>query len=129
MTDLICIDPAQIDVFWPHVKHLIRSAIERTGLSRFEDIERSILAGNQLVWIAWNGGNIEAAASTQLVNGACEIVACSGEHRERWLSLISKIEDYAKAEGCRCMRIIGREGWERALDGYRREYVILEKAL
>jgi len=129
VTDLICVDPKQIDLFWPHVKHLIRAAIERTGLSRFEDIEKSILGGEQLVWVAWGSGNIEAAASTQLVNGACEIVACAGEQRERWLSLISKIEEYAKAEGCRCMRIIGREGWERVLDGYRREYVVLEKVL
>jgi len=57
------------------------------------------------------------------------LVACSGQHRERWLPLFSKIEDYAKAEGCRCMRLVGRPGWERVLDGYRREFVILEKAL
>jgi hypothetical protein len=48
---------------------------------------------------------------------------------ERWLPLFSKIEDYAKAEKCRCMRVVGRPGWERVLSGYRKEFVILEKAL
>jgi hypothetical protein len=57
------------------------------------------------------------------------LTACAGHQRERWLPLFKKIEDYAEDEGCSTMRIYGRRGWERVLDGYRAEYVILEKAL
>jgi hypothetical protein len=126
---LICIDPARIDEFWPHVKHFIRAAIEETNLSDFEHVARDVLDGRQLVWIAWNGEYIEAAATTQLCGKTCVLTACAGHQRERWLPLFKKIEDYAEDEGCSTMRIYGRRGWERVLDGYRAEYVILEKAL
>jgi hypothetical protein len=133
LAELICVDPARIGEMWPHVQGKIRAAIERTGLSSFDDIEADVLAGMQLVWVAWDGRNILAAATTHLGdNGSrkvCEIVACGGEDRSKWLPLIAKIEEYASNEGCSSTRIIGRAGWERVLDGYRREYVILEKPL
>ncbi len=128
MVELICVAPDRIFDFWPHARPLIKAAIDETELSDFGAVEQQILDGDQLLWLAWSG-RIEAAATTHLANGACELVACSGYHRERWLPLLAKIEEYAKAEKCRCMRIIGRPGWERVLDGYRKEYVILQKAL
>jgi hypothetical protein len=117
---------------WPHVRDKIRAAIERTGLSSFADIEADVLAGLQLVWIAWDGKDILAAATTQLVkplDKVCVLTACSGYDRERWLPLFKKIEQYAEDEGCSSMLIYGRKGWERVLDGYRVEHVILEKRL
>lgn len=129
MPDLVCVNPKRIDEIWPHAKHLIRSAIDKTGLSQFDDIERDILDGKQLLWLAWNGESIEAAATTQLIRPVCVLTACAGHDRERWLPLFAKIETYAKDEDCSTMRIIGRKGWERVLDGYRVEHVILEKAL
>ena len=129
---LVCVGPDHIDEMWPHVRDKIRAAVERTGLSSFADIEADVLTGMQLVWIAWNGADIMAAATTQLVkphDKVCVLTACSGYDRDRWLPLFRHIEEYAKAEGCRTMRIFGRRGWERALDGYRVEHVVLEKAL
>lgn len=127
--DLICVDPARIDEMWPHVRDKIRAAVERTGLSSFADIEADVLAGLQLVWIAWDGKDILAAAATQLTRNVCVLTTCSGYDRERWLPLFARIEQYAKDEGCSSMRIYGRKGWERVLDGYRVEHVILEKRL
>lgn len=37
---------------------------------------------------------------------------------KRWLPLIDQIEIYARAEGCRRVRIFGRKGWLRALEGF-----------
>ena len=126
--DLLCVSPDDIKEVWPLASGLIRAAIERTDLSAFEDVEKDVLAGDQLLWLAISD-HVEAAATTQLSRGICTLVACSGHHRERWLPLFARIEKYAKDEGCKAMRIYGRPGWERVLDGYRREYVILEKAL
>lgn len=127
--ELVCVDPAKIQAFWPFAKHLIQTAIEATNLSEFEDIERQVLSGDQLLWLAVSGSDIEAAATTHLSRNVCTIVACSGHHRERWLPLFAKIEQYASDEGCRCIRIIGRKGWERVLQGYHLEFVILERQL
>jgi hypothetical protein len=125
--DLICVPPAEVTQIWPYAGGMIRAAIERTNLSAFEDIERAVLSGDQLLWIAVSD-HIEAAATTHLSRGVCTITACSGHQRERWLPLLALIEKYAKDEGCR-MRLYGRPGWERVLDGYRKEFVILEKVL
>ena len=97
---LICIDPARVHEFWPHVSPLIAVAMERGGITDIADVERAVLTGRALVWIAiarlegerlngerpssramdGNGAVIKAAAVTQLseLNGArfCSIVAC-----------------------------------------------------
>ena len=130
--DLICVDPKRVHEFWPHARALIKTAIEKTDLSDFRDIEYDVLSGDQLLWLAWSG-TIEAAATTHLIKTGGKpvlvITACSGHNRERWLPLFSKIEAYAQAEGCKCVRIYGRKGWERVLKNYRVEHVILERAL
>lgn len=128
--DLFCVDPKNIHQIWSQAGPLIRSAIERTGLSEFAGIEKEVLAGDQLLWLALSD-HIEAAATTKLVKiggrKICILVACSGQQRERWLPLFARIEKYAQDEGCATMRIFGRKGWQRVLNGYRVEHVILEK--
>lgn len=130
--ELVCVDPKQVAYFWPHVEPLLRPAIQNVGLSDFDDIATDILNGDALVWIAFNG-KIKAAASTilQKVGDAriCVLTACGGEDMHDWLPLLARIEDYAKAEECNCLRIYGRDGWQRVLDGYERKAVVLEKAL
>jgi hypothetical protein len=136
-TELICLDPKQVHLFWPYVAPLLRKAIERTGLSAFADVRLEILGGHALVWLAVSGGvaspAIEAAASTILqqtdAGKICIITACAGSDWTRWLPLIAGIESYARDEGCRAVRIFGRKGWLRILHGYRQTNVILDKKL
>jgi hypothetical protein len=128
--DLVCVDPKTVHEIWPQARLLIKTAIEKTGLCEFRDIEYDVMSGDQLLWLAISD-HIEAAATTHLIKTAGKpvlvLTACSGAQRERWLPLFATIEKYAKAEGCKCVRIYGRKGWERALQGYRVEHVILEK--
>jgi hypothetical protein len=130
---LICIDPARIREFWPHVSPLIRAAMDRGAITDFAEVADAVLAGRALVWIAWDGTQIKAAAVTQLrtVDGArfCTIVACGGRRRDEWLPLLGGLERYAKAESCKAMRIFGRRGWERLLPAYKAARVLLEKEL
>ncbi|WP_431204333.1 hypothetical protein ACQ86E_04225 [Bradyrhizobium betae] len=118
---------------WPVMAPLLRQAIAKTGLSTFATIERDILDGTSLLWVAWNGTTIEAAASTSLqqteAGKICVITACAGAGMTRWLSLICGIEEYAAAEGCQCVRIFGRKGWGRVLDGYNETFAIIDKRL
>ena len=130
MIELVCVDPKQVHQFWPHARQLIKTAIERTDLSEFSDIECDVLSGDQLLWLAWSG-TIEAAATTHLIKTSGKpilvVTACSGHDRDRWLPLFERIENYARDEGCKCVRLYGRKGWERVLTGYRADYVILER--
>jgi hypothetical protein len=131
--ELVCVDPKRVGDFWPHVGPLLRAACRRTGLNAFADIEVDILSGRSLLWVAWNGKAIEAAAATILINSeigkVCIITACGGNDMPRWLPLIGKIEIYARAEGCTRVRIYGRRGWLRVLDGFEERHVIMDKEL
>jgi hypothetical protein len=130
---LICIDPAQVHEFWPYVAPLIKAAMQKGRLSDYADVEHSVRNGNALLWIAWNGETIKAAAVTELgvANGEkfCTVVACGGHERRQWLHLLAGLETYGKAEGCAAMRMYGRRGWLRLLPEYRATRVLLEKAL
>lgn len=133
--ELICVDPARVHEIWPLAEPLLRRAIARTGLSSFCDVEREIFCGNALLWLAVAGEGsriaILAAASTRLqqtdTGKVCVITACAGKDMPRWLGLIRQIEEFANNEGCNCVRIYGRKGWLRVLDGYGQRQVILEK--
>jgi hypothetical protein len=135
--ELACVDPKRVREIWPYVEPLLRKAIARTALSAFTDIERDILNGYALLWIAVGGEEsdpaIEAAASTSLqqidAGKVCVITACAGANMARWLPLIKGIEAYARDEGCECVRIFGRKGWLRALDGYEEKHIIMDKDL
>ncbi len=130
--DLVCVDPKEVSQIWPLAGGLIRSAIEQTDLSEFADIEKQVFSGDQFLWLAISD-HIEAAATTHLIKTSGRpvlvITACGGHQRERWLPLFSRIEQYAKDENAKCIRIYGRKAWERVLDGYRVEYVILERQI
>lgn len=132
-TQLVCIDPEHVRSIWPLTAPLLRQATAETGLSAFATIEHDILVGSSLLWVAWNGSVIEAVASTSLqqtdAGKVCVITACAGAGMTRWLPLIRGIEAYAQAEGCRCVRIFGRKGWARVLEGYEQTFAIIDKRL
>lgn len=123
-----CVDPSRVEEFWPLARELIRTAIDHEGLSDFYMIEKQVLEGDQLLWLGIGNG-IEVAATTHLSRNVCTLVACAGHQMERWKHLRKLIEDYARREGCRCVRLYGRRGWERALPEYRVEHIVMERRL
>ncbi len=135
--ELICVDPERVHEIWPLAEPMLRRAVARTGLSAFHEIEQEILRGNALLWLAVEGEEavavVLAAASTRLqrtdAGKVCVITACAGRDMPRWLVLIDGIEKFARNEGCTCVRIYGRKGWLRALDGYAQRHVILDKEI
>lgn len=131
--ELICVDPKRVREIWPHVAPLLKAACVRTELNAFADIESDILSGRSLLWLAWNGEALEAAAATILINSeigkVCIITVCGGHHMRRWLPLIAEIENCARAEGCIRVRIFGRKGWLRVLEGFEEKHIIMDKDL
>lgn len=131
--NLVCVDPSRAAEMWPHVSTLLQSAFTKTGFCLFSDLERDVLKGDALVWLAWNGESIEAAAATALHptdHGlVCSVLACGGEEMGRWLPLLDRIEQFARDEGCVRSRVVGRKGWTKMLNGYHEKHVVLEKDL
>ena len=125
----VCVDPKRINEAWPHFKHWIKDAIEKVGLIEFSRHEQDVLSGKALLWLAYDGTKVHAAATTELINGICEIVACGGDGLVQFLPLIENLEQFARDEKCRAMRIAGRAGWSRILKNYKVKSTILERQL
>src|SRR5262245_27243007 len=64
---LICVDPAQAHEFWPYVAALIKAAMEKGRLTDYAQVEDAVRNGSALLWLAWTGEKILAAAVTELV--------------------------------------------------------------
>jgi hypothetical protein len=115
------------------VRALIHAAMRRGDLSSFRPVEAAVRAGDALLWLAWDGTRIQAAAVTELHatewRKACVLVACGGKEMRAWLPLLEGIEAYARAAGCSAVRIMGRKGWMRLLGDYRVKRIVLEKDL
>lgn len=130
---LICVPPDRAAEAWPRVAHWIKDALRRADLGSYRGIENCVLSGRFLLWLAWDGKQIVAAAVTDLLQTewrkVCNIVACGGDDMAQWIHLIEGLEDYARSESCAAISISGRKGWEKTLPSYRVRFVILEKAL
>lgn len=117
--------------FWPHVEPMLRRA-ERTRLLDLETVRKDVCEGAGLLWLAYGDG-IEGAATTALQRVAghlyCVITACGGVGLDHWITLIEGIEAYAKAEGCKAVRIVGRKGWRRKLRDYAVTNYVMERTL
>ena len=125
----VCVDPKRINEAWPHFRAGIKVAIDRVGITPFESIERDVLNGHKLLWLAYEDPVIHAAAVTQIWDDVCEIVACAGKDLKKFIPRIKDLEDYARSENCRAMRLVGRKGWTRVLKQYDTKAIILEGPL
>jgi len=135
-SQLVCVPPDRVADVWPHICGLIYAAAVKCGdLSSYQPVESSVLAGHALLWLVTDDGGlkIHAAVVTKLQRSdrrkVCVIAACGGSDMRRWLDLIGPIEEFARAEGCSTMRIVGRQGWARVLPAYRLKNVVLEKEI
>lgn len=132
MVDVICVDPKYVQTVWPEVKHFIRAAYD-TGIGddTFEDIERKVLDGDFLVWVAFDD-QIKAVCITNLIISGrkklCILTAAAGQDC-CWAECIKPIENYARNEGCDAVRLYGRRGWKRIFKDYCEPWVALEKKL
>ena len=75
--------------------------------------------------------NYIAFRAAEASRGVCHIYIMTGRQRHKWQHLISKIEDFAKEEGCEMMELIARPGWQKVYNnhGYKKTHVVLEKQI
>jgi hypothetical protein len=133
---LMCVDPARVREMWPHVQWLIEKAFWVGGSDEtIDDLREDVFAERALLWIVWDEskGGILVAGTTKLIettNGrVCILSSCAGHNLKQWQGFIADLEDYAKREGCKFVRVYGRPGWERLLRGYTKPWVTIQKAL
>ena len=132
---LVCVPPDVVSQVWPHIEGLIYVAMKKGDISSFEPVKQSVLDGKSLLWVAWDeeAKNIKAAAVTELQKTEwskfCIVVAAGGKDLNTWLDIGGPIYEFAKAEGCKAMRFIGRKGWAGVLPGWRVTRYVMERTL
>lgn len=129
----MCCPPEMAEDLWPHVRAMAGSALDKTDLGSLSDLDADVLSGRALLWVVSVDKRIHCAAVTQIqktqASKVCMILTCGGSELKSWAHLLSGVEQYAKEEGCDCVRFIGRKGWGRIYPDYRPVGVVFERRL
>lgn len=120
---------------WPEVRALVRRACERSdGRYATDDVLRALLSRDMQLWVAVerrHAGTIACVCVTEIVDypreRRCGLVFCAGRQPELWLGCLTRIESWARMQGCAALELQGRPGWERLLDGWTKTHVVLRK--
>ena len=108
---------------WEHAKPLLEPALD--GTYTIDDVKREIDANRAELW--WLGS---AAVVTQIMQypaKRCLRVWLAGGDLDTIKRAAPALDDIARELGCSRIEIEGRKGWERALDGYDTQRLVLSK--
>ena len=100
-----------------------------------------MVQGKLQLWFLWDDKKntiqekMNGVVVSEIINRSIKKVfhlpIVTGKNRQRWQHLIEKLENFAKDQGCDCMELIARPGWQKILDkhNYFKTHVVLEKNL
>ena len=137
MMRLDLIPPELAGEVWPEVESYIASALEREGREHIpSQVLKSIQSGAMQLFIVRDDRDVAIAAAVVAIHEyqdvkRCRVHWCGGTGVEKWIHLLSGIEDWAKAKGCEMVKVTGRDGWLKVLQshGWEKQGVILGKRL
>jgi hypothetical protein len=131
--DLICVPPDQLDAAWKLAAPFIESGYEALDEFMPPNMLSWLKAENGLLWIGVKGGKVVAALTTSLErrpSGLClRMIASGGDDLDHMKICEESLVKYARAEGCAKISAEGRNGWARALPGYKVTRAYFEKVL
>lgn len=119
---------------WPAVYAVLAGAMLRASYTPHELID-DLLSGRAQLWVLREGGDPIAAAVSELeatadglfVNGRL----LAGQGMAGWLDdALHCVESHARRVNAKGIRVTGRNGWERVLEGrgWKRRAVVMELA-
>ena len=105
-----------------------RALVEGYGQMTFEDVVERINSGEFQFWCSESSCVVTTIDIFPRIKQLTVIIG-AGDLKEINDHIRPIIEEWARSIGCDTMLIMGRPGWQRALEGYRRTAVVLEKKL
>lgn len=110
-----------VDQVLPRVLPHLTRAVDRSEGWTVDDLIRRIHNDQALLWAVVDGSETVGAAVTELHDDCAYLALVGGVRWTEWRSELSKVEEWARLAGVRCVKIDGRRGWARLLasDGYR----------
>ncbi len=120
----------EIDENWPSIEmHLYR--LERLGHLGVDETSEDLKAARKQLWGYHADGQVIGVAITRMTKTTCEVVAACGTSTARGQiqELYEHIERWARESGRIRMRVVGRKGWLRAIEGFTQTGIVMEKDL
>ena len=105
-----------------------RALAEGYGQMGYHDVLEGIARGEYQFWASKDSCVVSTIDVFPRIKQLTVIIG-AGDLREIDDVIRPVIEAWARSIGCDTMLIMGRPGWQRALEGYRRTAVVLEKKL
>ncbi len=105
-----------------------RALAEGYGQLSYQDVITGINKGEYQFWAAENSCVVTTIDIFPQMK-QLTIILGAGDLAEIDTKIRPVIEDWAREIKCDALIIFGRPGWQRALEGYRRTAVVLEKRL
>jgi hypothetical protein len=140
--DVVRIPKEEVDKVWILVREYIRNALIYSGSHHHADHYKDLIKDGKLqLWIIWDekkntveeqfNGLVLSQIIQRSIKKVLHLPMVTGKNRQQWQDLIVKIENFAIDQGCDCIELIARQGWQKILDKhkYYRTHVVLEKNL
>ena len=128
---VFCLSSRQIDIYWDRFAHHIERFCRETGEAEVEQLRSDLRETKKQFWGFDDGEKISFVCLTAIDGPLCWLWVCCGT--ESWPGQIERglaeIEQWAKSVQCKRLKLRGRPGWERRLEGFTRTAVILEKEI
>lgn len=136
-SELVLIPAAHLETVWPLAEpHLRRAMTFADGEFTLDEARACIGDGRFQLWLGWDVAERRAigAGVTEIFDyprkRVCFLVLwASDAPRSRWLESLQTVERWAKGQGCKGMRLLGRKGWARVLGAYRPQYTVFVRSL
>ena len=125
--NLRCYSSDQIPSVWETAKPFIEIALNQGSDYTLDDIYEGLCDKQMQLWM-YDNAALVTSIQTDARNKFCLLVTLGGEHMSTWFQYLPIVEDWAKDQGAKEMRLYGRPGWKK-LTGYNIDYCKMSKKL
>ena len=134
MTGIAGVPRDTLSAIWQHVhRHLAECVKLSMGEFTNEMLWDRLTEGKFQLWLATDGTTVEGITITEVPAAPSPyvtIVFCYGQNGMEWVKDMEReIGEWAKSLGKSKLRIVGRKGWLRVLDGYEETHRVMERSL
>ena len=134
MIEVSMVPPQLLDTCWGKIEAYLDKAAKYTyGRYSVNDIYEAIKDGDNVLWVAFDAGNIVGAVVTSMVTyprkKALCMQFCGGVDLKNWKDpMLALLRRYAEDMGCEIIEATARKGWAKVfeLDGYKQNWVTFE---
>jgi hypothetical protein len=129
------VNPNDLPKLWQELQPLIEEACRwSNGQFNALSVVNGVLDGALRLVVFFEKDKVQSAMVLTISEfptqrRILEVLLASGTAMREWMKLEGELMTYAKANGCHAVRMIGREGLQKALTTWKRTAIVLEREI